>query len=394
MEASTLPSSSYTPFSSSVSLDVSFKGHRSPCPTAAILVDTDGSTRVSLTHCVTTVHDIVRSHLQSVLVEDVLTPQLTNDFFDSDFSDAGAEVLATTTLDAHHALQWVRHVAFSTMTPRLQHRSWRPLWSAYRHRLVSPPRHQQQQRQALKAHVWDDNEPGAASGGGDDADADVCCMEIDAVERLLGESAPLFGAVTSGVFFHVAAVQPSDDTSAKTSGDTDGAGAASAPHPSPPRFKNVDRPSCGISSSSSKSRRSQRTTSLLAWRAADSTDTVWECFRVDAFIPARVQLQMAVRHLLGERRPLASPLLSKATPMAENQPELWRSSARSLAVIALVVPDLQAAAYDVFLDELERERAAALSVVAANPDAPAPASASVRLLLFSSEGLVRVCRAV
>lgn len=365
------------------------------CPSAAILVDTDSSARISLGYCASTVHDTVQTHLRSCLVEQFVAPQLARDF-SADVADAAeeAEHLAITALDVHRALHSIRQVAFSVMdVPRLQHGSWSPLWTAYRAHLVNDAR---APRSTDSASAEEGN-----AGLMKRCHSHVRRLELADAQRQFGEVQPLFGPALSGTFFSLAASskealegeQATTDLAGSAQTEDVGMRASEQAFPSSPREAQPTH-SPLRSSGENQDPLSSASKPVPPFRDASlSIHSTWECFRVDTFIPMHVQLQAAVRHLLRERRPL-STVAERESSLEEKelaqQPQL---SVRPLSVIALVVPDHVVDVYELFLSKLEHEQTELCEHAASNAGAMCR-RAPVELLLFNSAGLVRACPAV
>ncbi|KPI89025.1 hypothetical protein ABL78_1838 [Leptomonas seymouri] len=352
------------------------------CPTAAILTDTDGGAKISLEYCATTVRDTLQTHLRTLLVEQLLMPHLACGFsVEADRLDergdcSEAAELAINTLAVHSALHGVRQVAFSAMPPRLQHRSWQPLWAAYRTYLLSL---------SPTAHAPDVNTQVAEDGGGAAvAQATVCMLGREAVRRQLGETRPLFGPADRGAFFHVTTPPAAGDAQSDVAG---GAADAPASHAA------SEKERCF----SSDNRRATpagfpHPLPPLPTALPVPASSVWECFRVDSYVPTFVQLQAAVRHLLRERRPSTSLREKAGAYVQTSRADSSELPARPLSAIALVVPDHLVDVYKGFLTELERERVEACAAI--TPSSGATCGGPVRLLLFNSAELVCVCHAV
>ncbi|KPA78249.1 hypothetical protein ABB37_06402 [Leptomonas pyrrhocoris] len=291
-------------------------------------------------------------------------------------SYAAVEALAITTLAVHNALHSFRHVAFSSMAgpPLPPHRSWHPLWAAYRSHLLRSP------HTAPSPGVLAETTSAGKTAGGDTAAAASTARLMDpaAVQRKFGEAKPLFGAAGRGTFFLVAIPPTEEDGDAADASAPSSYAASGAEHVHLSHRRHHDSRAAavglaGVPSSSSKT-------------PPSSVSSLWECFRVDAYVPASVQMQAAVRHLLRERRPRSmyqpETVDKEGIPIDQRNPV--KLSARPLAVIALVVPDTLVGAYTAFLQRLEHERADVRGRTGGG---------SVQLLLFNSAELVRVCHA-
>lgn len=344
-------------------------------PTAATLVITDGSAHVSLAFCATTVHAVVQHRLRSLLVERCVAPLLPTVISDED--DLGeAERLALATAAVQAALRRTRHVAFFASSPLLQHRSWSPLCAAY-------GRHLQRQQREHSGGI-------ASCSGNDEPHAD----DGDVVAGQEGLEGPLFGTAPRGTFFYVPGPPPGGFAAASASAaavdEASGALGAVAGQRSSLLAQQGEVDNAGTEAAAPALSSDSAATNVEGISVAAGLH--WECFRVDAYMPAFVQLQAAVRHLLRARRPARSCWELDDSPNADTRTHgdaAGRLAVRSLAVIALVVPDHHVDIFQAFLSELERERATtAAAAGAADNNEP------VQLLLFNSSGLVCVSDAV
>lgn len=341
--------------------------HEGTCPTGAILVDTDGSARVSLTHCTTTVHSTVQARLRALLVERMLAPLLT-DSMEAFTSDADAESLALATLHVHQSLQHIHLVAFSTMAPRLQHGSWQPLWAAYRHHLLSLASKEGAASARGREKIYH-------SMNGDEHAEAVRVSQVNAnvMDACVGDAKPLFGSSAARTLFCVE--QPL--FSQGSIEERQGAMAATT------KSNLFPAPRSSVSSTSQGQATSHEARSGTQAGAASRTASLWECFRVDSYVPSHIQLHAAVRHVLQTRRPASLHAAS-----AENAKEV-SLCVRPVCVIALVAPDHLVDAHVSFLEGLEKERSEVLTGKNATN-----AGSSVQVLLFNSTSLVRVFCAV